>query len=366
MYEKCVCFLLLVIVAFLSCSGFRIDSLAMTDISKRNSHTSSSLSYSQDFFDRLLAETPYENMNNRYLTKRFSERRHRIRHSSRLFRNQAPLSERRPTGRIETYVIRPPLDRLAIPTAHLPQSEQLAQIPPSHTPLRPTAAIVTRSQRSSDQNRQKKKQIPCQPQDTARKAYLANTVVLARAESKSSTRNHVYSVSFRILERLKNSSMPVEDHIRLTFSSDSKSMNCAKEELERSHGLVKAKIQPSKEYILFLNAYEAHNYSVVGMPYKKRNMRKIMPEIKRVIDPKFGKLFVALMFSVDSNPRYQPLHISSMSFPVKNVESSQDRAFCVHFTPAEGCVHTMVLHYNFYLEFLENFKLLSIFSRIHW
>lgn len=282
MYEKCVCFLFLVIVAFLSCSGFRIDSLAMTDISKRNSHTSSSLSNSPDFFDRLLAETPYNNMDNRYLTKRFSERRHRIRHS-RLFRNQAPPSE----GWLAA-----PLDRLTIPTSHLPQSEQFAQIPPSHTPLRPTAALVTRSQRSSDQNRQqKKKHIPCQPQDTARKAYLANTVVLARAESKSSTRNHVYSVSFRILERLKNSSMPVEDHIRLTFSSDSKSMNCAKEELERSHGLVKAKIQPSKEYILFLNAYEAHNYSVVGMPYKKRNMRKIMPEIKRVIDPKFGKSF---------------------------------------------------------------------------
>lgn len=293
MYEKCVCFLFLVIVAFLSCSGFRIDSLAMTDISKRNSHTSSnSLSNSQDFFDRLLAETPYNNnnnnMENRYLTKRFSERRHRIRHS-RLFRNQAPLSERRPTGRIDTYVIRPQLDRLATPTTHFPQSEQFAQIPPSHIPLRPTAAIVTRSQRSSDQNRQKKKQASCQPQDTARKAYLANTVVLARAESKSSPRNHVYSVSFRILERLKNSSMPVEDHIRLTFSNDSRFMNCAKEELERSHGLVKAKIQPSKEYVLFLNAYEAHNYSVVGMPYKRRNMRKTLHDIKRVIDPKFGK-----------------------------------------------------------------------------
>lgn len=298
MYEKCVCFLLLVIVAFLSCSGFRIDSLAMTDISKKNSHTSSSLSNSQDFFDRLFAETPYNNnMDNRYLTKRFSERRHRIRHS-RLFRNQAPLSERRPTGRIDTYVIRPPLDRLAIPTVHLSQSEQFAQIPQSHIPLRPTAAIVTRSQRSSDQNRQKKKQASCQPQDTARKAYLANTVVLARAESKSSTRNHVYSVSFRILERLKNSSMPVEDHIRLTFSTDSKSMNCAKEELERSHGLVKAKIQPSKEYVLFLNAYEAHNYSVVGMPYKRRNMKKTMHDIKRVIDPKFGKFLFILTFLV--------------------------------------------------------------------
>lgn len=309
MYEKCVCFLLLVIVAFLSCSGFRIDSLAMTDISKRNSHTSSSLSNSQDFFDRLLAETPYNNnMDNRYLTKRFSERRHRIRHS-RLFRNQAPLSERRPMGRIDTYVIRPPLDRLAIPTVHLPQSEQFAQIPPSHTPLRPTAAIVTRSQRSSDQNtRQKKKQVSCQPQDTARKAYLANTVVLARAESKSSTRNHVYSVSFRILERLKNSSMPVEDHIRLTFSTDSKSMNCAKEELERSHGLVKAKIQPSKEYVLFLNAYEAHNYSVVGMPYKRRNMKKTLHDIKRVIDPKFGKFFFLIYFNVNSESytRLQP------------------------------------------------------------
>lgn len=306
MYEKCVCFLLLVIVAFLSCSGFRIDSLAMTDISKRNSHTSSSLSYSQDFFDRLMAETPY-NMHNRYLTKRSSERRHRIRHS-RQFRNQAPLSERRPKGRIDTYVIRSPLDRLAIPktSQQLPYQQQQQQPPTHQTPLRQTAAaVVQRSQRSSGQNRQqKKRQVSCQPQDAARKAYLANTVVLARAESKSSTRNHNYSVSFRILERLKNSSMPVEDHIRLTFSSDSRSMNCAKEELERSHGLVKAKIQPSKEYVLFLNTYEAHNYSVVGMPYKKRNWKKISQEIRRVVDPKFGKSaqFFVVSVKVGFNP----------------------------------------------------------------
>lgn len=310
MYEKCVCFLFLVIVAFLSCSGFRIDSLVMTDISKRNSHTSSSLSNSQDFFDRLIAQTPYNsktNDDNRYLMKRFSKRRHRIRHS-RLFKNRATLSEHPPIGDNTYYPFRPPFDRLiTVPTiitttttttAHLPQSEQFANhiLPPSHSSLQPNsaAAIVTRSQRSSDQNnnRQRKRQTYCQPQDTARKAFLANTVVLARAESKSSSKNHVYSVSFRILERLKNSSMPVEDHIRLTFSYDSKSMNCAKEEIERSHhglGLVKAKIQPSKEYVLFLNAYEAHNYSVVGMPYKRRNMKKTMHDIKRVIDPKFGE-----------------------------------------------------------------------------
>lgn len=286
-YEKCVCFLFLVIVAILSCSGFRIDSLAMTDISKRNSHyTSSSLLKSQDFFDRLFSETRYSmETPRRHLAKRHSERRHRIRHSKQ-FTNQAPL-------RLDNYPFRPPHDRLAVPTAHPPTSEPLAQIPPSHRTLVPTAAVVTRSQRSSGHSRQQKKKQPsCQPQEIARKAYLANTIILVKAESMSSSRVHNYSVSFRVLERLKNASTPVENHIRLTFSNDSsKSMNCAKEELERWHGLVKARIQSSKEYVLFLNAYEAHNYSVLGMPYKriKRNWKKVSSEIKRVIDPNFGK-----------------------------------------------------------------------------
>lgn len=46
-YEKCVCFLFLVILFILNCSGFRIDNLPLTDIiSKKNSfaHTSSSIS----------------------------------------------------------------------------------------------------------------------------------------------------------------------------------------------------------------------------------------------------------------------------------------------------------------------------------
>lgn len=46
-YQKCVCFIFLVILSILNCSGFRIDNLPMTDISnKRNSfaHTSTSLS----------------------------------------------------------------------------------------------------------------------------------------------------------------------------------------------------------------------------------------------------------------------------------------------------------------------------------
>ncbi|XP_074040559.1 uncharacterized protein isoform X2 [Leptinotarsa decemlineata] len=40
MYQKCVCFLFLVILAILSCSGFRIDNLAMTDLTKKYPETS--------------------------------------------------------------------------------------------------------------------------------------------------------------------------------------------------------------------------------------------------------------------------------------------------------------------------------------
>lgn len=124
----------------------------------------------------------------------------------------------------------------------------------------------------------------------ARKAYLANTVVLAKAESKSTNPVHNYSVTFRIIERLKNSSTPVDDHIRVDFSSDKKNMRCAKEE-ELSSGLVKASIEVSKEYFLFLNVHEPHKYPLLGMPVwnKEKNKKKLRETIQRVVKPNFGK-----------------------------------------------------------------------------
>lgn len=262
-YEKCVCFIFLVIVAILSCSGFRIDNLAMTDISKKNHHTSFSVFNSQNsLLERLYADA-MESSGSR--DKRFSERRHRIRHSKN---HQAPLNERHPSN------------TLAFQNDRSATTES-------------ASSAVERSQRSSQRRKSRR---PCQEQDVGRKAYLADIVVLARAESMSSSHFANRSVTFKIIDLLKSSSMPVDDQIRLTFSNDTKGRNCAKEEQyadndERSRGLVKAKIVQSKEYVLFLRAYEGHDYSVLGMPVevKEKNRVRLKQIIQNVTRRGFGK-----------------------------------------------------------------------------
>lgn len=240
-YEKCVCFIFLVIVAILSCSGFRIDSLAMTDISKRNQnpHTSSSLFNSQqDFFERFYSEMRYKSAQP---SKIFDDRPHRLRH--RRSRHAAPL------------------DR--------PQTNR------------------PRPQSSSGGKHRRQ----CQQQDVARKAYLANTVVVATPESfsKTDSRDGTINVSFLVLKQLKTS-IPTtnnNNHIRLKFI-DAKGSNCVKEERDLSNGLVKAQIRNTTvKYFLFLNASEGHNYTVFGTPVRYK--RKIENTILRVVKPNFGK-----------------------------------------------------------------------------
>lgn len=298
-YEKCVCFILLVILAVLRCSGFRIDRLAMSDITKRNStYTSNSLSSDpSDFLSRLFFTNsarykreepgPYET--NKFLLTNF-QRPYRIRHSRR---NKAQAAKR-PTGRIEVLII-PPSDKTEsnakLSTLTPLASQRIAQIPPSdYHQMQPTASMVARSQRSSKRNRrQRKKPSNCQEQDVARKAYMANTVVLAKAESMSSNRVHNYSVSFRIIEVFKKTSW-LDSTLRLTFLNETKRMNCESELNGRTHGLVKAQIQQSKEYFLFLNSTGRHRYSVLGMPVLKKKKRvRDEVEINRVIRPGFGK-----------------------------------------------------------------------------
>lgn len=269
----------------------------MTDINKRNSFTSTRLS-SNNFFNRLLATSnininnnfslvplsvrsykkdifsPYDNQNQTTNHTSIRQTRHlRGRYRKNSSKAQASPSEPRvPTGRIDTYVFQPIDD------------ENLA---------------MSRSQRSPDKNKpqqqlnhQRNKPYHCQRQDVARKAYLANTVVRAKAESMSSNRVHNYSVTFRILERYKLTHLPIDDTLRLTFSSDTKDMNCEIEGHGRPHDLVKAQIQQSKEYYLFLDSHGMHNYTVVGMPVlrKKRNNNKKnrdLEQIKRVTNKSF-------------------------------------------------------------------------------
>lgn len=123
-YEKCVCFILLVILAILSCSGVRIDNLAMTDISKRNnSHTSStSLLNSDEFLYRFL-------INN---TTSPNFRHHKIRHHRQL--------------RVQAHTTRP-----------TPFNEPFAQIPSTDLTQLPTKSHVQRSTRNNNNNNNKQK-----------------------------------------------------------------------------------------------------------------------------------------------------------------------------------------------------------------
>uniref|UniRef100_A0A1Y1M2J5 Protein vein n=1 Tax=Photinus pyralis TaxID=7054 RepID=A0A1Y1M2J5_PHOPY len=291
-FVKCVCFIFLVLLAsFLSCSGFHIDRMAtMSDINKRNSFTSTSLSSNPNVFNRLLANSNFSSTSSIHKHKKnltstydsfqnpsdyssnsgssIRQTRHlRARYrknNQKTSKAQASQSEpHEPTGRIDTYVF-------------LPNDE---------------ISAMSRSQRSPDKNKnqqqnQRNKAYHCQRQDVARKAFLANTVVRAKAESMSLNRIHNYSVTFRILESYKPTHLPI-DTLRLTFSSDTKDMNCDIEGHRRPHDLVKAQIQQSKEYYLFLNSHGMHNYTVVGMPVlrKKRNNNKKnrdLEQIKRV------------------------------------------------------------------------------------
>ncbi|XP_068903058.1 uncharacterized protein [Tenebrio molitor] len=234
-YEKCVCFVFLVILAVLSCSGFRIDNIAMTDISKKNSHTSDSLLRSDELSERLFSAPSTS---------------HRTRHHRQL----------RARG--------------LAPTPH--PNEHLAQIPSTEPHQSPT-----RSTRSS-QKRQKKQ---CPEPDVSWKAYKADAIVRAKAESKSSNCRQNCTVQFRVLDWLKNRTSTDDRLLRLNFRSDK--TNCEYDNLtNRSQFPVRAKIDQSKEYILFLNTYGPHNYAAVFVPELPKN--KTIKIIKRVISPHFS------------------------------------------------------------------------------
>lgn len=331
-YEKCVCFVLLVIVAFLSCAGFRIDRSEMTDLfSRRNSHTSNSLEYRSKnslFLDKLIAISINSDINtattnirqqhnyeverqkrslSTFDENRYGRSRHRIRHSRKLQRlGQAALieSDRNssvPKAWIDVHVIEtknasetdrnlhhqhhrpPPITLpLVMTTSSATTSDLIAQIPPSDLVLpRPTHEIINRLQRSpfKRKHRQKRKKKRannhCQKQDLARNAYVADTVMLARAESMSLNRtvNANYSVTFRIIEVFKSKEPRNSDTIRLTFIYSRKAQNC---EPRHESRLVKANIKKMKEYFLFLKSDGSYSYSVYRTPMlrKKENRKK--------------------------------------------------------------------------------------------
>lgn len=254
-YEKCVCFIFLVILAILSCSGVRIDNLAMTDISKRNSHTlSTSLFNSDEFLYRFFMNT----------TTSPNFRHHKIRHHRQL---RAQAHTTRPTPFNEPYVQIASTDLTQLPTkSHVQRS--------------------TRNNNNSNKQKKKKTKIRCPDYDITWKYCQADTVVLAKVESKTSSCKDNCVMVFRKIKVYKSPSpnFPIDDRIRIKLPLKRNKSTCEYDDLiKRSKFLVRTEINQSTEYILFLDAFGAHNFTAVFAPEpnKSRNIIKMKNKCRK-------------------------------------------------------------------------------------
>ncbi|KAL3282439.1 hypothetical protein HHI36_005626 [Cryptolaemus montrouzieri] len=236
-YERCLCFVFLVVLAILSyCSGFRIDSLTMTDISKRN-YAFGSLPSDHDFMNTL--------------------------HAAALTRDDV--------------------------------------IPHSYRIRHHHRAIRAQNGDSSRRIRKNRPATSCPKQDISQKAFLANTVVVARTEAVSvRSRTHKYSVLFKVQRKLKSPpSFPIiDDYIQLSFLNDTSQQRtqqrCVPE--RNPSKLVRANIQQSREYLLFLNSYGAHNYTPIGSPELIRR-HKLPRVVQKVTSPNFNICSITQLLS---------------------------------------------------------------------
>lgn len=260
---------------------------------------------------------------------------------------QVPKTHHIPSGRIEMSVLLPPpLQSYTLQDTHqiISSNNEESYLrwplhmarpqrsPSTHSSQSSTTTTSSNQRTNTKSNRRQTEHIQrqqrkrfCQEKDVARNAYLANTVVLARAESMSSNRVTNYSVTFRILKKFK-SKYRLDDTLRLTFLNDNnKRIHCEPDFYSSSSsssssskstssssitnggkirgGLVKAKIQQSKEYYLFLNSDGMHRYTVQGMPVLKRKKLKgrkdiIEVTIKKITDNKFGELQLIIIILI--------------------------------------------------------------------
>ncbi|XP_072383613.1 uncharacterized protein vn isoform X2 [Diabrotica undecimpunctata] len=321
MYQKCVCFLFLVILVVLSCSGFHIDNLAMADLSKKSFRTST----------HTYSNTDEKNS--------YVQRPHKIRHH-RLWRTQ--VHNRYPKPHIDMFVYPPPphFSSKPNPTTNIfPPSpntlgesntgeisyskysnnnpilphrgvihprlgefkppwlradssassevkfsyegklseknssltspttfpnENLAQIPP--TDFAPVKFVVSRAQRSPDHkkiNKRRNRWTMKQSEDIFTKAYKAKFVVLAEVESKPYKNESNGSCNYyvKVIKDFK-------DNAANYFGSVNKHL---RKMLNTKCELVK-EMTTSKKYVLMLN----ESFGLVDTPKPKEKLRPAM------------------------------------------------------------------------------------------
>ncbi|CAG9864743.1 unnamed protein product [Phyllotreta striolata] len=307
MYQKCVCFIFLVILAILSCSGFRIDNLAMTDLTKKNFQISTRANSERYFRD---------------------DRSHRIRHH-RLWRSQAH-------NRYPNNTKPPQADAVVYPQSSSKSSnnnklvwpyntssdakesvystgfpdERLAQIAPTDG-----GAVVSRPHRSQGSQRHtntktntktktkgkgKRPWLPHQPDDLFTKAYKARFVIAAKLESKGSCSYYV-----EVKKDFKGNVGKEFYHVNKAY----------KRMLNGNCDLVR-RMDFSKKYLLLLN----ETLGLIDKPKPMRKFRRSIKRLKRVCKPGFEPTKpVVELREIEENkkkePRRRKLVCSVKGFP---------------------------------------------------
>lgn len=309
MYEKCVLFIFLVILTILSCSGFRIDNLEMTDISSNNKrnfhHTSSTLL--ENHKSTLLNKIPAD-----ATTNGRGSSKHKIRHHRHLGAQQAHYqrfeTEPQPPSGYNNHQFQQ--QHLQVATTNNRRTEHSSFPHPYYQTKQSRHPGYKNNNNHRHQQQQQQTFSPCQELDVTMKGYLADIVVIATAESMSAKRKQTYKVLFRINANntWKNkTSAPIDSYIQLTFTKRNTTWNCADNGIGKPPEIVQIDVKKSREYILFLNSFGPHNYTAFGAPELIKGhkgtsssssstsrwdiikQKQILPQLGKVLHPNFSK-----------------------------------------------------------------------------
>lgn len=299
-YEKCVCFIFLVILAFLSCSGFHIDKMIpVPDYNKKylfSSFNFNESAYVSDFNSHQQQQQQQE----QYYQQMMEQHRrffHRERGGvSREVRGDQQLVGALPLQELQRTYERRRKRRIRM-TRIRAQENRAHRTTNDLTSIRndrnPSPVIdnsdLARSRRAPNHPERKNlrrgnKNRFCPGQDVASRAFRARTVLEGRIRSKTkivSPRSNYY-VTYEVKEVLKDESgfrQLKNDSIRLQFANDrSKRGTC---DVKEVNGVVAAQFNISKNYILFANRIGDHEYEILGPPVEAT--RKNIKEIKDIM-----------------------------------------------------------------------------------
>lgn len=308
-YEKCVCFIFLVILAFLSCSGFHIDKMIpVPDHNKKYLFTS--FSFNESAYVNDLNSQQQQQQQEQYHQQMMEQHRrffHRERGGeSREMRGEEQLVgalplqelqrayERRRKRRIRTTRIKAQENRLHGTTNDLTSQRNDRNPSPfiDNIDLARSRRAPNHPERKRNSQRGNKSRF-CPGQDVASRAYRAKTVL--RGKIRGRAKEHVigsnyydvsYQVTYEVKEIYKDESgfrQLKNDSIRLTFATERNkgAKNQDTCNFKEVSGFVVAQVNMSRDYILFANRYGNHQYEILGPPVLAN--RKNVKEVREIL-----------------------------------------------------------------------------------